>query len=277
MGFNQERSLKTSTFSLPVSVADPRLGGSIEMVMIERIFDHVPEIAFFIKDLHGRYAAVNQSLVERCGFKDKKELLGREVRQIFPKELAEVYSHQDQQVLRTGQPIVNHLELHWYLQRKRGWCLTTKLPIFDQTGAVIGVAGISRDLGTPGQGDSVPPGLAKAMEYLESHYEEPMSPGILGGIAGLHPARFARLIKRIFRLTPTQLILQVRLSAAAKLLTDTKDSVAEVAYACGFYDHSALTRAFRSVTKMTPTQFRSVLRETAAANQDLSGSRKKPS
>ena len=37
------------------------------MVMVERIYDHVPEIAFFIKDLHGRYAAVNQSLVDRLG------------------------------------------------------------------------------------------------------------------------------------------------------------------------------------------------------------------
>ncbi|MCX6923625.1 MAG: helix-turn-helix transcriptional regulator, partial [Verrucomicrobia bacterium] len=81
---------------------------------------------------------------------------------------------------------------------------------------------------------------------------------------------------RIFRLTPTQLILQVRLSAAAKLLTDTKDSVAQVAYACGFYDHSALTRAFRSVTKMTPTHFRSMLRETTAASEDSSGKRNKP-
>jgi len=36
-------------------------------VVVERIFDHVPEIAFFIKDLHGRYAAVNQSLVDRLG------------------------------------------------------------------------------------------------------------------------------------------------------------------------------------------------------------------
>ena len=169
---------------------------------------------------------------------------------------------------RAGSPFCGVLEA---LGRP---CLTTKLPIFDQTGAVTGVAGISRDLGTPGQGDSVPPGLAKAMEYLEAHYEDPISPGMLGGIAGLHPARFARLIKRIFRLTPTQLILQVRLNAAAKLLTDSKDSVAQVAYACGFYDHSALTRAFRSVTKMTPTQFRSMLRETAAASQNSTGNLK---
>jgi len=264
--------VKKPTFNFPVPVAGPRLGESIDITMIERIFDHVPEIAFFIKDLYGRYAAVNQSLVERCGFKDKKQLLGREVRQIFPKELAEVYSQQDQQVLRTGQPVVDHLEMHWYSERKSGWCLTTKLPIFDQTGAVIGVAGISRDLGTPGQGESIPPGLAKAMEYLETHSEEPLSPTSLAEIAGLHPARFARLIKRVFRLTPTQLVLQVRLSAAAKLLADTRRSVAEVACACGFYDHSALTRAFRSATKMTPTQFRSILRDKDGAGQALSRS-----
>jgi AraC-like DNA-binding protein len=34
--------------------------------------------------------------------------------------------------------------------------------------------------------------------------------------------------------------------------------VADIAYACGFYDHSALTRAFRSATNLTPTQFRSL-------------------
>ncbi len=82
--------MKTSIFSLPLSVADPRLGGSLDMAMVEQIFYHLPETVFFIKDLHGRYAAVNQSLVERCGLKEKKQLLGKTVSQVFPKELAEV-------------------------------------------------------------------------------------------------------------------------------------------------------------------------------------------
>jgi len=150
----------------------------------------------------------------------------------------------------------------------------TKLPIFDQTGAVIGVAGISRDLGAPAHSEFVPPGLGKAIEYLESHYEQPLAPGSLADIAGLHPARFARLVKRIYRLTPNQLILQTRLSAAAKLLIDGKDSVSDVAYACGFYDHSAFTRAFRSVTKLTPTQFRSALQEKPAEGKDSNRNRK---
>ena len=74
--------------------------------------------------------------------------------------------------------------------------------------------------------------------------------------SGLPPVRFARLIKRIFRLTPTQLIAQRRLAAASRLLRETDQAVAEIALACGFYDHSAFTRAFRTTIGSTPTQFR---------------------
>jgi AraC-like DNA-binding protein len=57
------------------------------------------------------------------------------------------------------------------------------------------------------------------MEYLDSHYEQPLAPAGLADIARLHPARFACLVKRIYRLTPNQLIQQTRLSAAAKLFS----------------------------------------------------------
>lgn len=228
------------------------------MPIIEHLFDHVPETAFFIKDAQGRYLAVNQSLVERCGMQEKSQLLGRHVREVFPRELAELYASQDQAVLRTGRAIIDHLELHWYAHRQPGWCLTTKLPMRDPDGTVVGLAGISRDLRAPGDSETIPAKLASTLEYLEAHYSEPMSPGSLAGLAGLPPIRFARLIKRIFRLTPNQLITQTRLAAAARLLVETDRSVADIACACGFYDHSALTRAFRSATNLTPSKFRAM-------------------
>lgn len=235
-----------------------------ELVIIEQLFDHVPETAFFIKDSRGRYAAVNQSLVERCGLEEKRQLLGRHVREIYPKVLAELYASQDQTVLRTGRPIIDHLELHWYARRQPGWCLTTKLPMRDQRGTIVGVVGISRDLRAPGDREIIPASLASTLEYLEAHCDEPISPAALARLAGLPPVRFARLIKRIFRLTPNQLIIQTRLAAAARLLAETDRPVADIAYACGFYDHSAMTRAFRSATNQTPTQFRALAREHRA-------------
>lgn len=244
----------TAKPSRPTS-SSPLLGSAAAEAFAE-LFEHVPDAVFFVKDRAGRYLAVNRSLVERCGLREKSELLGRHVREVFPSELAERYAAQDAEVLRTGRPIRDRLELHWYPRRRQGWCLTTKLPLLDDAGAVVGIVGISRDLRAPGDSEVIPAGLAGTLEHLEAEFGGPLSPAVLAKRAGLSPVRFARLIKRIFRITPSQLISQTRLAAASRLLTETDRPVAEVAVTCGFYDHSAFTRAFRSVTGMTPTGLR---------------------
>jgi PAS domain S-box-containing protein len=226
------------------------------LAMIEQLFDHVPETVFFLKDRRARYVAVNQSLVERCGLREKRELIGRQVREVFPKELAERFAAQDEMVLKTGRPIIDRLELHWYERRRSGWCLTTKLALRDESENIVGLVGISRDLRAPGDRETIPANLAATLEYLETHYADTISPTSLARHAGLPPVRFARLIKRIFRMTPHQLITQTRLAAASRLLRETNRSVAAIACDCGFYDHSAFTRAFRSATDLTPSQFR---------------------
>ncbi|WP_265595340.1 helix-turn-helix transcriptional regulator [Verrucomicrobium sp. BvORR106] len=87
-------------------------------------------------------------------------------------------------------------------------------------------------------------------------YADPLTPAELARIAKLPTARFARIIKRIFGITPIQLISKTRIAAASRLLRETERSIAEIAHECGFYDHSAFTRAFRAVSSVTPTQFR---------------------
>jgi AraC-like DNA-binding protein len=98
--------------------------------------------------------------------------------------------------------------------------------------------------------------LTKALEYLEQNFTEVVSPAVLAQEAGLSQVRFARIIKRIYRITPSQLITQTRLSAAARMLQEPAKAIADIAHACGFYDHSAFTRAFHSATGLTPTEFR---------------------
>jgi PAS domain S-box-containing protein len=226
------------------------------LVATSRLFDHVPDTAFFVKDRSGRYVAVNPSLAERCGVRTPDELLGRHVTEIFPRELAERYAAQDEAVMKSGQPIVDRLELHWYPRRRAGWCLTTKLPLRDAAGRACGLIGLSRDLRGAGGVDQIPAGLGSALEWLEKNFGERVSPADLAKRAGLSSTRLARLTKRIFRLTPSQLIAQCRLAAAARLLTETRHSVADVALRCGFYDHSAFTRAFRAATGLSPREYR---------------------
>jgi PAS domain S-box-containing protein len=236
------------------------LGSSAQLTtvlpLIQNLFDYIPDTAFFVKDPQGRYVFVNQSLVERCGVQNKRQLLGRHVREVFPKELAALYATQDEQVARTGRPVLEHLELHWYPKKRMGWCLTTKLPLRDKNRKVVGIVGISRDLRALGESSTIPAELASTVEYLQTHCGDRISPGSLARRAGLPAVRFARLIKRIFRTTPNRLILQTRIAKAAQLLAETKRSIVDIAYECGFYDHSAMTRAFRSATYMTPTEFR---------------------
>lgn len=126
----------------------------------------------------------------------------------------------------------------------------------DEEGRITGIIGISRDLRNHQDVQDLPAGITAALEHLERHVDDALSPAVLAKVARLPAPRFARHIKRIFGLTPMQLIINARLTAASRLLRESKQSVADIALACGFCDHSAFTREFHRATGMTPTAFR---------------------
>jgi len=238
------------------SVAFQLSAGGVDIRLLEQLFDHMADTAFFIKDLSGRYVSVNDSLVERHGLRGKSQLLGRRPCDVCPGDFGRIPAEQDAFVLSTGRPIIERLELQWYLPQKPVWCLTTKLPLQDADEKVRGIIGISKDVRLPIPTKEIPTGVAAALRHLEAHFGGPLTPASLAGIAGLPAARFARLTKRIHGISPLQLISKTRIAAASRMLRETDRHVAEIALECGFYDHSAFTRAFRSVTSVTPTQFR---------------------
>ena len=227
----------------------------VDLSLLEDLFDHVADVAFFVKDAEGRYVTVNESLVARHGLATKSQVVGRRPRDICPGDFGGIPSQQDAAVLRTGKPIIEHLELHWYAPHKPGWCLTTKLPIRDGNGRVTGLIGISRDVRTV-QTREVPPALAAALNRFEANPATPITPTGLALWAGLPPHRFARLMKRLFGVTPSQFIAKTRITLASSLLRDSDQSIASIAQACGFYDHSAFTRVFRKLTGATPSRSR---------------------
>lgn len=229
---------------------------AVDARLLEQIFDQTPDIAFFIKDGMGRYAVVNHSLVGRNGLRDKSQLLGKRPCDVCPGELGRFPTEQDAEVIRTGRPIIDRLEMHWYLPHRACWCLTTKLPMRDDSGAVCGLIGISQDVRVPMSLEQIPAGVEKAMRFLGEQYSGTVSASSLAKASGLPSARFARLIRRIYGITPTQLIAKTRIDAASLMLREGKLGMGEVAVACGFYDHSAFTKAFRSMMGITPTRYR---------------------
>jgi PAS domain S-box-containing protein len=225
--------------------------------LLGRLFDRSPDVAFFVKDAVGRYLAVNESLVARHGLKSKSQVIGKCPRDICPGDFGRIPTEQDQKVLRTGRPLIDHLEMQWYRPHAPVWCLTTKLPIQDSSGNIVGLIGFSRDIRVPVESHEIPTSFARALDEFEQSLSSEVTPAWLANRSGLSPQRLARLTKRLFGLTPSQFVTKSRIAAASRMLHETNQSVSEIAHACGFYDHSAFTRAFRSATGTTPTEFRS--------------------
>lgn len=228
----------------------------VDARVIELVTDLMHDTAFFIKDASGRYLVVNQSLVERHGLKDKSQMLGRRPCDVCPGDYGRIPTEQDEQVLRTGQPIVERLELFWRRPNVPVWGLTSKLPVRDERGQVTGLIGISKDLAAPVSRDDVSPKVARVLRYLETAYDDPVSPSSLARKAGMTAARFARIIRRIHGISPMQLITKTRITVGSRLLCETDASIAQIALDCGFADHSAFTRTFRAVTGASPTEYR---------------------
>jgi len=240
-------------------VAQLALHGAVLDFPLERLFDDLPNLVFFVKDRESRYLAVNRALVERCAFSDKARLLGRRSSDFYPAALAARYERQDRQVIETGKPLIDMLELHLYPSRKRGWCLTNKYPVRDATtGAVAGLIGLSRDVETSPRGLAARGfgELATALELVQARLADPPGMEELAALCGLSMRHFGQLVQRLFQLTPQKLVMKVRLDEALHLLASTSRSLADIALTTGFCDQSAFTRHFRRLTGLPPGAFR---------------------
>lgn len=232
-----------------------------DVFFAEQLFDTMSDIVFFVKDTEGRYVVVNQTLVRRCGLREKNALIGRKAEDVFPSSLAISYAAQDAIVLRGSRELRDQLELHLYPNRSPGWCLTQKNPLRDERGHIVGMCGISRDLATPDQHHPVYAKIAAAVKYLHQNYAQTVTMAELVKLTGLSIAQLERNFHKIFSLTPLQMMVKIRLDAASIMLAETNTSITEIALACGYQDHSAFSRVFKATVGMTPSEYREVIRK----------------
>lgn len=222
----------------------------------EALFDCLGDLVFFIKNRRGEYVVVNQTLVERCGRREKSELIGRRVDELFPGPLAAAYRAQDELVLRDGAAVRNQLEIHFYASGERGWCLTNKLPLRDKAGGVIGLVGISKDLQAANDRSQDYASVARAVRHIQTNFGSALRVAQLAELARLSPYQFEQRIRRIFQLTAGQFIQKVRMENAMRALRGTDTAIAQIALECGYSDQSAFTRQFRQTTGLTPSDYR---------------------
>jgi PAS domain S-box-containing protein len=222
----------------------------------ERLFAHLPDVVFCLKDRERRYRAANQAFAERLGIDHPRKLLGRVADEFFPEHLAAAYREQDLQVLESGRELADRLELVTNRNGTLGWYLATKVPLHDAKGRVVGLASISRDLGEPSESDTEFAGVARTVAFIQKHLDEELRPADLAAKAKLSPAQLDRRMRKVFMLTTAQFIRKARIGVAAEWLTTTSTPVAEIALACGYGDQTAFTRQFRATVGMPPAAYR---------------------
>ncbi len=229
----------------------------------EALFDCLPDIVYFIKNAEARYVVVNQTVVERCGFREKRDLIGKRADEAYPPPYGQRYRAQDEEVLRTGEPILNRLELQLYPTGGPGWCITNKLPLRGRLGAVAGLVGVSKDLHAPSEKGEDYPHVADAVRRIQTSFGEPLKVQDLAALAGLSPYQFEQRMRRIFQITAGQFIQKTRMDAAVRRLRETDMPIAAVALDCGYSDQSAFSRQFKQTVGLSPAEYRRVSRGTA--------------
>jgi AraC-like DNA-binding protein len=220
---------------------------------LSRLLDPLPGVVFFVKDRAGRYLHANLSLVRRLGLRRREDVLGRCASELFPGGLGCGYAEQDRRVL-SGESLHEHLELHLYPNRRPGWCLSSKFPL-RVGGEIVGLVGSSRDLDAPDRRHPQYAALRRALDRLQADCGERVRIADAAAAGGLSQSQFERLCRKVFGLSPQQLLGKHRIDLAMRLLAGN-EPIARIAQACGFADHSAFTRQFRSTLGLSPSDYR---------------------
>lgn len=136
------------TFGLTRDITAAKLAGEkldTERRLLRTIIDHIPA-RIYVKDNAARYLLNNRAHLDMLGAATQDDTLGRTVIDFFPSERGHLAMADDQQVIQSGQPILNEEKANFTPGGEQRWALTTKVPLTDEHGQVTGLVGISHDI-----------------------------------------------------------------------------------------------------------------------------------
>ena len=135
-----------------------------ERYLLHSLMDGTPDAIYF-KDTEGRFTRINKSKAARSGLSDPAEAVGKTDADFFPAEHAAKTVADEHQLMQAGRPLVGEEEHIVWPNGREGWVSTTKMPLRDKDGKVIGTFGISHDITTQKKAAE---GLRAAKEAAEA-------------------------------------------------------------------------------------------------------------
>lgn len=127
--------------------ADPRLPDPLrtETYLLHTLMDHLPDNIYF-KDIQSRFVRINRSMAHYLGLNHPQEAIGKSDFDVFAEAHARPAYEDEQEIIRTGDAMVDKEEKETWPDGHVTWVSTTKLPLRDAQGGIIGTFGLSRDV-----------------------------------------------------------------------------------------------------------------------------------
>jgi AraC-like DNA-binding protein len=221
------------------------------------LLDQIEGVQCWIKDREGRYCWVNRGFLLNYALERVEDVVGRTDHDLSPPHLADQYRADDERVL-DGKPVDGRIELVGRFDRTAAWSLTTKKPLRDGRGRIVGTVGMTRVVDSAvvhAGGEDAALGLV--LVHMRTNFAEPLSNAELARIGGRSVRALERMFRRHMQATPQQFLRRLRLRLACRELTASRRPLAAIAAAHGFCDQSHFVREFRREFGLTPGDYRS--------------------
>jgi PAS domain S-box-containing protein len=220
------------------------------------LFDHLGDVYFFMKDQRGHFVAANPLQVEKLGCGSEADVIGKTDHDFFPRHLVAAYREDDRRVMATGRPIIKKVEVVANPDGTMEWHITSKLPVWDRAGRVIGITGFMRKLDRDAHSWLPYQEMSRVVDYIRANYAAPLMVATLARVVGLSVSQFERRFQQVFHMTPTRFLTRFRVTRACDFLIKTNGTITQIALDVGFFDHSHFSRSFKSILGLSPGEYR---------------------
>ena len=116
-----------------------------ETQLLYTLIDNMPDL-IYIKDTDGRFIVGNKKIMDVHGLKSRDQLIGKSDHDFYPRELADMFRRNEQTIISTGKPLIDHEEKSLDEGGNEILLSTTKIPLYDAGGKIIGLFGMGRDV-----------------------------------------------------------------------------------------------------------------------------------